>query len=48
MQQPTIQPPNVAGSNVAVAFLVWIISLGAAAVIVRLGWEVGGKLWSIF
>jgi len=31
-----------------VAFLVWSLAIFLFAIVARLGWEVGEKVWSIF
>jgi len=31
-----------------VSFLVWTVAILCFALVARIGWEVGGKLWGIF
>ena len=37
-------PPNASAANVAL----WTLGVLVWAVVARLGWELGGRLWSVF
>jgi len=29
-------------------FVLWVLSMLVVSIVVRIGWEIGGKVWSLF